>query len=71
MTKADELADKWIEIAADPMWADHVEVSKRRCEITAAELRRLSAENAELRARLDAICSTEPVAWMRDDGEDG
>jgi hypothetical protein len=29
----------------------------------AAELRRLSAENAELRARLDAIYSTEPVAW--------
>jgi hypothetical protein len=28
----------------------------------AAELRRLSAENAELRARLDAIYSTEPVA---------
>jgi hypothetical protein len=26
-------------------------------------MRRLSAENAELRARLDAIYSTEPVAW--------
>ncbi len=71
MSKAIELADRLIEIAGDPMWADHAEISKRRLEITAAELRRLDAENAQLRAELEAIYSAEPVAWMRDDGEEG
>jgi hypothetical protein len=34
----------------------------------AAELRRLDAENAKLRAELEAIYSTEPVAMMHEAG---
>jgi hypothetical protein len=34
----------------------------------AAELRRLDAENAQLRAELEAIYSAGPVAWMHESG---
>jgi hypothetical protein len=36
-----------------------------------AKLEAANREVERLRARLEAIYSTEPVAWMRDDGEDG
>jgi hypothetical protein len=36
-----------------------------------SEVEKLREENAKLRAELEAIYSTEPVAWMRADGEDG
>ena len=42
------LADSLQAGADDPMWADHCEMSKRTANLSAAELRRLSAENAEL-----------------------
>jgi hypothetical protein len=67
MNKAEKLASQSEALAADRLemegyeWCVDVDVQLR---LDAAELRRLSAENAELRARLDAIYSTEPVAWI-------
>jgi len=62
MTRAKELA-KFLDFIND-FFGDQIEEIGKEA---AAELRRLSAENAELRARLDAIYSTEPVAWMLSD----
>lgn len=63
MTKQPEalrLADALQAGADDPMWSDHCEMSKRTASLTAAELRRLSAENEALRAdaeRLDFLAT--------------
>jgi hypothetical protein len=49
------LADALQAGADDPMWADHCEMSKRTASLSAAELRRLSAENDALREANEAF----------------
>jgi len=59
MSRAEKLARSSHEIVGDAL------VILRQ---NAAELRRLDAENAKLRAELEAIYSTEPVAMMHEAG---
>jgi len=52
---------------------DKEQANKRKVALkckAAAELRRLDAENAQLRAELEAIYSAVPVAWMQEDQEE-
>lgn len=65
MSKAMELADACDKQAL--AWRESSDAYKERKE-TAAELRRLDAENAQLRAELEAIYSAEPVAWRSKTG---
>jgi hypothetical protein len=78
MSKALELADKYADAVAthrlESLYGTSksytLEKAKERDEAhaeLAAELRRLDAENAQLRAELESIYSAVPVAWMHEE----